>query len=173
MDCVFFLSRLFRQSPVSSLIFHCLQQSPAWVFELNRARGGTYPPFFASVFIYPFHDADLAAGIPRVLALSLHWDMTPLCHSVTCLPAGFRCCRATASQSRHLRAATFLLPSLLLPGFTLSHIAPSVRDMFMPHLHVFLGLHFSFSLVSSKFPTGLWTTARHELYLYLSKAELS
>lgn len=46
-----------------------------------------------SVFILPiFWCIFSLLALSRALPLSDHWELTPLCHRVTCLPAGFSCC---------------------------------------------------------------------------------
>lgn len=140
------VSCLLSPSPVNSLIFHYLW-SPECVFELNRARGRTpqdyfpspSPPLFhslsASIFIYPFCDADLAACWPPQSAGSFGALRNDSTLSLSDLPACWLQLLLTNSQAESApESCRFFLASFPLPGFTLPHIAPSVRDLFMPHL---------------------------------------
>ncbi len=116
-----------------------------------------FPSHSTSVFIYPFCDADPAACRPPQSAGSFTAPRSDSTLSLSDLPACWLQPLLTNSQADSApESCHFLLASFPLPGFTLPHIAPSVRDLFMPHLPFLLCLHFSslsLTLCLHKVPT--------------------
>lgn len=120
-------------------------------------------PLSASIFIYPFCDADLAACRPPQSAGSFGALRNDSTLSLSDLPACWLQLLLTNSQAESApKSCLFFLASFLLPGFTLPHIAPSVSVLFMPHLPFSPCLHFSLSPALTKSPPGQRTGARQE-----------